>query len=116
MNPKLGLAILISISLSGTAGASTWPVRGATPVALLQKKRSTIKLYPNPCTTGAVQVVSNSSGELHFYMFDVAGTLLHQAVLKDKAKHTIKNLKKGVYTYDAFYNDEGVDHGQLVVK
>jgi hypothetical protein len=55
-------------------------------------------------------------GKLHFYVFDAEGTLLHQAVIRGKEKHTIKNLKKGIYLYDAFYNDEGIEHGKLIVK
>lgn len=123
MNLKFFTASFLLISLSGTASSdisynrdSTLFPRPAVKVEVVEKKKEAIKLYPNPSTNGTVRVVSNTAGNLNFYIFDLDGTLLHQAVIKEKGKHTISNLKKGVYTYDAFYNDEGIEHGQLIVK
>ena len=79
-------------------------------------KKQVVKLYPNPSYNGTVTISSNSDKPLHFYVFDVEGTLLHQVVLKEKEKQTINNLKKGTYVYDAFLNDEGVDHGSISVR
>jgi len=122
MNLKFGMAAMLLISLSGNAAIETIVVPHATEsrstlhAGVVEKKKAAIKLYPNPSTNGTIQIVSNTAGKLNFYIFDLDGTLLHQTVLQEKAKHTIKNLKKGVYTYDAFYNDEGIEHGQLIVK
>jgi hypothetical protein len=79
-------------------------------------KKEVVKLYPNPSYNGTITISSNSEKPLHFYVFDVEGTLLHQVVLKNKEKQTIQNLKKGTYVYDAFLNDEGVDHGNISVR
>jgi hypothetical protein len=119
MNLKFCTAFALLVSLSGTASADITgnhkQLAFAKPVAL-EKKKAVVKLYPNPSTNGKVRVVTNTAGKNNFYIFDLEGTLLHQAVIKQNEKHTISNLKKGVYTYDAFYNDEGVDHGKLIVK
>lgn len=80
------------------------------------KKRNIVKLDPNPTTNGSVSLSSRNGEELHFYVFDVEGTLVHQVHLKGKQKHTLSNLGKGVYTYDVFVNDESVEQGKLIVK
>lgn len=123
MNLKSCTVAFLLISLSGTASADISKgrtYRSYDPFIVkkevLEKKKAAIKLYPNPSTNGTVSVVSNTAGKLNFYIFDLDGTMLHQAVINEKEKHTISNLKKGIYTYDAFYNDEGIEHGKLIVK
>lgn len=120
MNLKFGTAAFLLFSLSGAASAhlSKHHEISVLPMAkeAVEQKKAALKLYPNPSTDGTVRVVSNTAGTLNFYIFDVDGTLLHQAVIQEKQKHVITNLKKGIYTYDAFYNDEGVEHGKLIVK
>lgn len=118
MNLKFGTAAFLLFSLSGAASVNLnqhahVPV---LPQAHEATKKAALKIYPNPSTDGTVRVVSNTPGALNFYIFDVDGTLLHQAVIQEKQKHVITNLKKGIYTYDAFYNDEGIEHGKLIVK
>lgn len=107
--------------LSNTPAAQTGKqtIAVAQPITqnpALVLKKQVVKLYPNPSYNGTVTISSNSDKPLHFYVFDVEGTLLHQVVLKDKRKQTIHNLKKGTYVYDAFLNDEGVDHGSISVR
>lgn len=82
----------------------------------VETKKSVIKLYPNPSWNGTITVSSNTTEKLHFYIFDLEGTLIHQAVLKDKQKITVNNLKKGVYMYDTFLNDESIEYGKITVK
>jgi hypothetical protein len=121
MNLKSCALFVLLFALSGAASAdagrhnhrSLPPVAGKKMVA---KKKATLKLYPNPSTNGTVRVVSNMAGKLHFYVFDLEGTMLHRAVIAGRGRHTITNLNKGIYTYDAFYNDEGIEHGTLTVK
>ena len=79
-------------------------------------KKSVIRLFPNPSWNGTITVTSNTAEKLHFYIFDLDGTLVHQAVLKDKQKITVNDLKKGVYMYDAFVNDESIEYGKITVK
>lgn len=77
--------------------------------------RSVVKLYPNP-SYGKVSVSANSSSSLHFYIFDLEGTLVYQAVLNNKEKKTIEHLKKGTYMYDVFEKDESVEEGKIIIK
>ena len=79
-------------------------------------KKITVKLYPNPSLDGTITINSTSSEPLHFYVFDLEGTLLHRLALKGKEKTKITNLKKGTYTYDVFKNDESIEQGKIIVK
>jgi hypothetical protein len=122
MTLKFCTAAFLLLSLSAAAWAdSKIPNTALLPhpqanVHMAEKKKAAIKLYPNPSTNGTVRIVSNTPGNINFYIFELDGTLLHQAVIGEKRKHTVTNLKKGVYTYDVFYNDEGIEHGKLIVK
>jgi hypothetical protein len=80
------------------------------------KKKSAIKLYPNPSSNGVITVSSSINEPLHFYVFDLEGTLLHRIALKGKEQKTITNLKKGTYMYDVFKNDESIEQGKIIVK
>jgi len=77
--------------------------------------KSFVKLYPNP-SFGKVSVSSNTTSLLHFYIFDLEGTLIFQAVLNSKEKRTIEHLKKGTYLYDVFEKDESIEEGKIIVK
>jgi hypothetical protein len=79
------------------------------------QRGNVIKLYPNP-SYGKVSVSANSSSLLHFYIFDLEGTLVYQAILNNKEKKTIEHLKKGTYMYDVFENDESVEEGKIIIK
>lgn len=120
MKATILLALLAGATLTGMHFSQ--PERVNSPaVATIAKapegvKKEVVKLYPNPSYNGTVTISSNSEKPLHFYVFDVEGTLLHQFILKDKSKQTINNLKKGTYVYDAFLNDEGIDHGSISVR
>jgi hypothetical protein len=77
--------------------------------------RTVVKLYPNP-SYGKLSVSASTSSTLHFYIFDLEGTLVYQAVLNNKERKTIENLKKGTYLYDVFEKDESVEEGKIIVK
>src|SRR5690242_13811508 len=64
-------------------------------------KKSSIKIYPNP-SYGKISVSAITSTPLHFYIFDLEGTLVYQVVLNNKDRKNIESLKKGTYTYDVF--------------
>jgi hypothetical protein len=80
-------------------------------------KKNIVRLYPNPTWDGNLSISSNTlSGRVHFYVFDLEGTMIHQVELKDKQKHKINNLRKGIYLYDVFVNDTSIEQGRIVVK
>jgi hypothetical protein len=90
---------------------------GYSDSIIVQPVKDAVKIFPNPTHNGTVSVsMQASSGKLHFYIFDLEGTLVHQAVLNPKQKETVRNLKKGVYMYDVFRNDISIEHGKIIVK
>lgn len=124
MKRKIINAVLILVAMTGVYAS---PKNGRTAdnnfsdslqtaKIKVEAKKSVIRLYPNPSWNGTITVSSNTSEKLHFYIFDLDGTLIHQAVLKEKQKITVNDLKKGVYMYDAFLNDESIEYGKITVK
>lgn len=80
------------------------------------KRDSVVTIYPNPSYSGEVSVNAKTDQVLHFYIFDLEGTLIYQAVLKNKTKKAVANLNKGTYTYNVFANDESIEEGKLIIK
>ncbi|HWJ92555.1 MAG TPA: T9SS type A sorting domain-containing protein [Flavisolibacter sp.] len=87
----------------------------STEVAAAPVKKNVIKLYPNP-SYGKLSVSASTTSTLHFYIFDLEGTLVYQAVLKNKDKKNIENLAKGTYIYDVFEKDESIEEGKIIIK
>ena len=125
MKRKIINAVIILVAITGIHASpkSSKPADNNFSDSLLtttkikvEAKKSVIKLYPNPSWNGTITVSSNTTEKLHFYIFDLDGTLIHQAVLKEKQKITVNDLKKGVYMYDAFLNDESIEYGKITVK
>ena len=78
--------------------------------------KSSVRLSPNPTSNGTIKINSNINEPLHFYVFDLEGTLLYRIALNGKAEKKITNLKKGTYTYDVFQNDESIEQGKIIAK
>lgn len=78
-------------------------------------KKSSIKIYPNP-SYGKISVSAITSTPLHFYIFDLEGTLVYQVVLNNRDRKNIESLKKGTYMYDVFEKDESIEEGKIIVK
>ena len=78
-------------------------------------RKNVVKLYPNP-SYGKISVSANTSEPLHFYIFDLEGTLVYQTVLTNKERKNIVNLKKGTYMYDVFEKDQSIEEGKIIVK
>ncbi|MER3464441.1 MAG: hypothetical protein C4329_08560 [Chitinophagaceae bacterium] len=79
-------------------------------------KKPSFKVFPNPSTNGNFEISSKEKTTLFFYVFDLSGTMIYQTTLKENQKAIIRNLNKGVYVYDVFKKDEGIEHGRLIVK
>ena len=78
-------------------------------------KKSVVKIYPNP-SFGKINISTNNVSTLHFYIFDLEGTMIYQTILNNKAKKNIDNLRKGTYLYNVFEKDESVEEGKIIVK
>jgi hypothetical protein len=113
----VGLLLLVSVTVSAQKDFIT--ASSVSTDSVLRKKqpqgKMAVKLYPNP-SYGKLSISSNTSSSLHFYIFDLEGTLVYQAVLNSKDRKTIDNLKKGTYLYDVFENDQSIEEGKIIIK
>ncbi len=82
----------------------------------IDRKNNSVSISPNPSYTGDISVTSKSEQVLHFYIFDLEGTLIYQTVLKTKEKKAINSLNKGTYMFNVFANDESIEEGKLIIK
>ena len=112
--------LLLTAFLSYDAYGHTPAVKKqADGVSLIKKgarKKAAIRIYPNPTRNGSITVSSVSSGRLYFYIFDLEGVLVSRLILKAKEKKTIQDLKKGIYLYDVFREDESIEQGKIIVR
>lgn len=120
MNRILLFAVLILASVK--LSAQTDDVKQVSSISNVPErtdetsnKKVSIKLYPNP-SYGKICVRAITFEPLHFYIFDLDGTLVYQTVLNNKDKKNIENLKKGTYLYDVFERDESIEEGKIIVK
>ena len=79
-------------------------------------KGKVLKASRNPCSNGRLKISVRSSVELHFYVFDLSGTLIHRATLNDKEKSMLPVLEKGTYLYDVFENDLSIEEGTIIIR
>ena len=75
-----------------------------------------LKTSPNPTGNGALKISVKSGEDLHFYVFDLTGTLIHRAILNDKEKTKLPPLQKGTYLFDVFKNDLSIEEGKIVIQ
>ena len=78
--------------------------------------KKVIKVYPTPNNSGSITIHSARHKPLSFYLFDLEGKMIFQAILKKEEKHTVAGLPKGTYIYNAFENDETIDKGKVELK
>ena len=78
-------------------------------------KKSVVKIYPNP-SYGKINISASTTKPLHFYIFDLEGTMIYQTILNNKDKKNIENLRKGTYLYNVFETDESIEEGKIIVK
>ena len=120
MKKQIGtVLLLLAASISFTVYGHTPAVKQADPVSFSKRitsKKNAIKIYPNPTRNGSITVSSVSSDSLYFYIFDLEGVLVSRLILKAKEKKTIHDLKKGIYLYDVFHEDESIEQGKIIVK
>ena len=110
--------ILLVFLLLGTNAAFSQEMHASYPAAANKRPqhKKVLQLYPNPSESGVVTITATANKELHFYIFDIEGTMVYQAVLKKKDKKTIDKLQKGTYMYTVFADDESIEEGKLVIK
>ena len=120
MNRNLLFVVLLLISTSVLAqkdfkNASNIVSNDSSLGMMPKDGKAMVKLYPNP-SYGKLSVSATTTSTLHFYIFDMEGTLVYQTVLNNKDRKTIDNLKKGTYLYDVFEKDESIEEGKIIIK
>jgi hypothetical protein len=79
-------------------------------------KGNIIRVSNNAASNGSLSIRARTATELHFYVFDLSGTLMHRARINDKSKTRIPALEKGTYLYDVFQDDLSIEEGKIVIK
>lgn len=118
MNKILLILFFVAFSFEAFSQTDVKEVSYVSDSYTLKKepvKKSSIKIYPNP-SYGKISVSAITSTPLHFYIFDLEGTLVYQVVLNNKDRKNIDTLKKGTYMYDVFEKDESIEEGKIIVK
>lgn len=119
MKPKILLAAFFLMgcfaahSQSAKAISFTSVVENASNIG---NRKNSIIVSPNPSYNGNITVTTKISEVVHFYIFDLEGTLIYQTVLKENEKKLVSKLTKGTYMYNVFVHDESIEEGKLIVK
>lgn len=101
------------LSLSNETPAT---IKNTVVPAEVKTIKEVIKVYPTPENQGSITVYSANKQSLSFYLFDLEGKMIYQAIIKQNEKQTIEGLTKGTYLYNAFLNDESIEGGKVVLK
>lgn len=109
------LLILATLVLLLPALSMNAPLKERIRIQVCIRKAQVVRITPNPSKDGAVTVISQCTAPVYFYVFDVEGTLIKQVQLAPGAQSKIHIVQKGVYAYDVFRNDEGVEQGKITV-
>jgi hypothetical protein len=118
------LLLLTMITITGEANNGIiHPTNNILPapsdsvkLEILHVKKPSARLNSSFTKEGISFTNKRSDQPLDFFIFDLEGVLIHQTILQPKEKKTIKSLKKGVYLYDLFYKDEGIERGKITIQ
>ncbi|HEY6954655.1 MAG TPA: T9SS type A sorting domain-containing protein [Flavisolibacter sp.] len=111
----IGFVVLCSFNVSAQNGFEQASNIISMDSSTAKAGKNAVRIYPNP-SYGKLSVSAVTSSTLHFYIFDLEGTLVFQAVLNNKDRKVIDNLKRGSYLYDVFENDESIEEGKIIIK
>ena len=107
--------ILFYLSLLLTTANPELKTTNIVPVKL-RKAKEVIKVFPTPNDKGSITIHSANDKALTFYLFDLEGKLLYQAVIGKNEEQRVQGLTKGTYLYNAFLNDENLEKGKVELK
>ena len=80
-------------------------------------KKYKVRLYPNANQQVLFFSASGESGRVYqLFLFDMDGTLVKQANIRNKQTTVINNLEKGVYLFEVFSDDERIENGKVTVR
>jgi hypothetical protein len=119
--PVAAIAILfVTASFSPVKGIPTTP-GPFNDTILVQKqiisKKYKIRLYPNASHEVLFFSVSGNSSKVYqLYLFDMYGTLVKQANIKNKQTTVLNSMEKGDYLFEVFSDDERIENGQVFIR
>ena len=127
--PFLAIAIFIlTVSFSPVAGNPATTAKGLSvdrtfpgDTILVHKqitsKKYKIKLYPNANHEVLFFSASGSEEKVYqLYLFDMYGTLVKQANIKNKQTTVLNSMEKGDYLFEVFSDDERIENGQVIIR
>ena len=80
-------------------------------------KKHKIKLYPDEEHNALFFSARGLEGKVYqLFLFDVQGTLVKQANIKNKQTTVLDNIEKGSYLFEVFSDDERIENGQVIIK
>ena len=80
-------------------------------------KKYKIRLYPNANQQVLFFSASGEGGRVYqLFLFDMDGTLVKQANIRNRQTTVINNLENGVYLFEVFSDDERIETGTVTVR
>ncbi|OLY91941.1 hypothetical protein SAMN05444008_109214 [Cnuella takakiae] len=116
MNKLLLITVLACTLCSATSNAHQLPGKSITKVQVCKRNKIAVRVSPVAAQKGSIKIVSTCTHPLHFYVFDLEGTLVSQAKVAPRQRAFIRNLPAGEFAYDVFMNDEGVEQGKISIR
>lgn len=121
-------AIIASLLTAATLQSLAVPLRAqGFPTteyydSIVVEKQFTTRKYKIRLYTNANQQVlffsaSGEQGRIYqLFLFDMNGTLVKQANIKNKQTTVINNIEKGIYLFEVFSDDVRIENGKVTVR
>ena len=114
--------IFVMLIASNTSIGCPLPVPIHNYDTILVQKQTTskkhkIRIYPDAAQGVLFFSASGQEGKMYqLFLFDVQGSLVKQANIKNKQSTFLDNIEKGSYLFEVFSNDERIENGQVIIK
>ena len=83
----------------------------------ITSKKYKIKLYPNASHEVLFFSASGNSAKVYqLYLFDMYGTLVKQANIRNRQTTVVNSIEKGAYLFEVFSDDERIENGQVIIR
>lgn len=76
-----------------------------------------VTIYPNPSAEVIVIKVAEPKTGMEFLLYDAFGKEVDKvSIVEKETQYLRRNLAKGIYTFNVFYNKEKVESGKIVFE
>lgn len=80
-------------------------------------KKYKIRLYPNASHEVLFFSASGNNSKVYqLYLFDMYGTLVKQANIRNRQTTVLNSIEKGDYLFEVFSDDERIENGQVFIR